>query len=34
MTYNKEEFDEICQRGFELSNNHELLIDESLLGWK
>ncbi|MCP1368037.1 carbamoyl phosphate synthase large subunit, partial [Halomonas sp. BBD48] len=34
VAYNKEEFDEICQRGFELSNNHELLIDESLLGWK
>ena len=34
VAYNKEEFEEICQRGFELSNNHELLIDESLLGWK
>ncbi|WP_346796425.1 carbamoyl-phosphate synthase large subunit [Halomonas sp. Bachu 37] len=34
VAYNKEEFDEICGRGFELSNNHELLIDESLLGWK
>jgi len=34
VAYNKEEFDEICQRGFELSTNHELLIDESLLGWK
>ncbi|TDX24655.1 carbamoyl-phosphate synthase large subunit [Modicisalibacter xianhensis] len=34
VAYNKEEFEEICHRGFELSNNHELLIDESLLGWK
>ncbi len=34
VAYNKEEFEEICGRGFELSNNHELLIDESLLGWK
>ncbi|NRB55025.1 MAG: carbamoyl-phosphate synthase large subunit [Salinicola sp.] len=34
VAYNKEEFEEICDRGFELSNNHELLIDESLLGWK
>ncbi|GHC34701.1 carbamoyl-phosphate synthase large subunit [Aidingimonas halophila] len=34
VAYNKEEFEEICERGFDLSNNHELLIDESLLGWK
>ncbi|MFD2191926.1 carbamoyl-phosphate synthase large subunit [Pistricoccus aurantiacus] len=34
VAYNKEEFEEICARGFELSSNHELLIDESLLGWK
>jgi len=34
VAYNKEEFEEICTRGFDLSNNHELLIDESLLGWK
>ncbi|MDI4636529.1 MULTISPECIES: carbamoyl-phosphate synthase large subunit [Halomonadaceae] len=34
VAYNKEEFQEICDRGFELSTNHELLIDESLLGWK
>ncbi|MFC0269159.1 carbamoyl-phosphate synthase large subunit [Kushneria aurantia] len=34
VAYNREEFEEICQRGFELSSNHELLIDESLLGWK
>lgn len=34
VAYNKEEFEEICTRGFELSPTHELLIDESLLGWK
>ncbi|MBM1145292.1 carbamoyl-phosphate synthase large subunit [Alcanivorax sp. ZXX171] len=34
VAYNKEEFEEICGRGFELSPTHELLIDESLLGWK
>ncbi|OHV11267.1 carbamoyl-phosphate synthase large subunit [Kushneria phosphatilytica] len=34
VAYNKEEFQEICERGFDLSSNHELLIDESLLGWK
>ncbi|MCX2525115.1 carbamoyl-phosphate synthase large subunit [Larsenimonas rhizosphaerae] len=34
VAYNKEEFEEICNRGFELSPIRELLIDESLLGWK
>lgn len=34
VAYNREEFEEICRRGFELSPTHELLIDESLLGWK
>jgi carbamoyl-phosphate synthase large subunit len=34
IAYNKEEFDEICVRGLELSPTHELLIDESLIGWK
>ncbi|ODS23061.1 carbamoyl phosphate synthase large subunit [Candidatus Endobugula sertula] len=34
IAYNWEEFEEICQRGFDLSPTHELLIDESLLGWK
>lgn len=34
IAYNKEEFDEICHRGFDLSPTHELLIDESLIGWK
>ncbi|HIX60777.1 MAG TPA: carbamoyl-phosphate synthase large subunit, partial [Candidatus Halomonas stercoripullorum] len=34
VAYNKEEFKEICERGFDLSPTKELLIDESLLGWK
>ncbi|MDR2017051.1 MAG: carbamoyl-phosphate synthase large subunit [Burkholderiales bacterium] len=34
VAYNPEEFKEICQRGLELSPTHELLIEESLLGWK
>lgn len=34
IAYNKEEFIEICIRGFSLSPTHELLLDESLIGWK
>ena len=34
IAYNREEFIEICTRGLELSPTNELLIDESLLGWK
>ncbi|WP_396588706.1 carbamoyl-phosphate synthase large subunit [Bermanella sp. R86510] len=34
IAYNKEEFEEICTRGFDLSPTNELLIDESLIGWK
>lgn len=34
IAYNREEFEEICERGFDLSPTHELLIDESLIGWK
>ncbi len=34
IAYNREEFEDICQRGFELSPTHELLLDESVLGWK
>lgn len=34
IAYNREEFREICSRGLELSPTHELLIDESVLGWK
>ena len=34
IAYNREEFEEICARGLELSPTNELLIDESLIGWK
>ncbi|MEX1664729.1 carbamoyl-phosphate synthase large subunit [Zhongshania arctica] len=34
IAYNKEEFIEICTRGLDLSPTKELLIDESLIGWK
>ncbi len=34
IAYNIEEFTEICNRGFNLSPTKELLIEESLLGWK
>ncbi|TDT43576.1 carbamoyl-phosphate synthase large subunit [Halospina denitrificans] len=34
IAYNREEFEEICQRGLALSPTNELLIDESLIGWK
>lgn len=34
IAYNMQEFVEICRRGLELSPTHELLIEESLLGWK
>lgn len=34
IAYNKEEFMEICERGLDLSPTTELLIDESLIGWK
>ncbi|MGD2119124.1 MAG: carbamoyl-phosphate synthase large subunit [Chromatiales bacterium] len=34
IAYNKEEFDEICERGLDLSPTSELLIEESILGWK
>lgn len=34
IAYNKQEFEEICKRGLELSPTSELLIDESLIGWK
>ncbi|MGM0481246.1 MAG: carbamoyl-phosphate synthase large subunit [Pseudomonadota bacterium] len=34
IAYNREEFEEICRRGLDLSPTKELLIDESLLGWK
>ena len=34
IAYNPEEFDEICKRGLDLSPTNELLIEESLIGWK
>ncbi|MCE9679085.1 carbamoyl-phosphate synthase large subunit [Shewanella sp. AS1] len=34
IAYNKEEFEEICSQGLDLSPTNELLIDESLIGWK
>jgi carbamoyl-phosphate synthase large subunit len=34
IAYNREEFVEICERGLDLSPSSELLIDESVLGWK
>ena len=34
VAYNREEFEQICQRGLELSPVNELLIEESILGWK
>jgi len=34
IAYNPEEFDEICKRGLDLSPTKELLIEESLIGWK
>ncbi len=34
IAYNQEEFVEICKRGLEASPTKELLIEESLLGWK
>ncbi|AHF04738.1 carbamoyl phosphate synthase large subunit [Marichromatium purpuratum 984] len=34
IAYNQEEFEEICRRGLDLSPTRELLIEESVLGWK
>jgi carbamoyl-phosphate synthase large subunit len=34
IAYNKEEFVEICERGLYLSPINELLVEESVLGWK
>ncbi|MFN4872917.1 MAG: carbamoyl-phosphate synthase large subunit [Akkermansiaceae bacterium] len=34
IAYNKDEFEEIVHRGLDLSPVSEVLIDESLLGWK
>ncbi len=34
IAYNREEFVEICERGLDLSPTRELLIEESIMGWK
>ena len=34
IAYNREEFNVICERGFEASPTHELLVEESVIGWK
>ncbi|MDU8925069.1 carbamoyl-phosphate synthase large subunit [Pasteurellaceae bacterium LIM206] len=34
IAYNRDEFQAICERGFEASPTHELLIEQSVLGWK
>src|SRR5205085_11971479 len=34
IAYNKDEFVDMCKRGLDLSPTRELLIEESLLGWK
>src|SRR5438045_4749272 len=34
IAYNREEFVAICERGLDASPTHELLIEESVLGWK
>jgi carbamoyl-phosphate synthase large subunit len=34
IAYNQEEFDAICERGLDASPTRELLIEESVIGWK
>jgi carbamoyl-phosphate synthase large subunit len=34
IAYNRDEFTEICQRGLSLSRTTEILMEESVLGWK
>ncbi|PPI87960.1 carbamoyl phosphate synthase large subunit [Candidatus Pantoea edessiphila] len=34
VAYNCDEFTEMCKQGFDISPTNELLIDESLIGWK
>ncbi|MDA1314342.1 MAG: carbamoyl-phosphate synthase large subunit [Acidobacteria bacterium] len=34
LAYNSEEMEELCQRALELSPVHEVLVEESVLGWK
>ncbi len=34
VAYNREEFVEVCERGLDLSPTHEVLLEQSVLGWK
>lgn len=34
IAYNREEFEDIAARGLEASPSHEILIEESVIGWK
>ncbi len=34
IAYNKEEFLQICEHGLDLSPTNELLVEESIIGWK
>ncbi|MEO7190709.1 MAG: carbamoyl-phosphate synthase large subunit [Vicinamibacterales bacterium] len=34
IAYNIEEFRDICQRGLDMSPVHEILVEESVIGWK
>src|SRR6186713_1886560 len=34
IAYNVDEFDELAQRGLDLSPMHEILVEESVIGWK
>jgi len=34
IAFNREEFEDICKRGLDLSPTHEVLLEESVLGWK
>ena len=34
IAYNREEFTTACERGFDASPTHEILLEESVLGWK
>src|SRR5581483_1236232 len=34
IAYNVEEFDEICDKGLRASPIHEILVEESVIGWK
>jgi carbamoyl-phosphate synthase large subunit len=34
IAYNREEFQEICERGLDASPTNEILLEQSILGWK